>query len=158
MWTLTVWNRLRHSHRVYLQGLSSAESAKKYTIGICSYNFLHQEHSYFQISHRRMCRLCITLQWCHSERDCVPNNQPHDCLLNRLFTRRSKITSKLRVTGLCALKSLVTGEFSAQMASNAENVSIWWRHHETRILTDDVRQTWCCNLLPPSVDPFTNMD
>ena len=25
--------------------------------------------------------------------------------------------------------SLVTGEFSAQMAINAENVSIWWRHH-----------------------------
>ena len=25
--------------------------------------------------------------------------------------------------------SLVTGEFPAQMASNAENVSIWWRHH-----------------------------
>ena len=23
-----------------------------------------------------------------------------------------------------------TGEFSAQMASNAENVSIWWRHHD----------------------------
>ena len=22
------------------------------------------------------------------------------------------------------------GEFPAQMASNAENVSIWWRHHE----------------------------
>ena len=22
-----------------------------------------------------------------------------------------------------------TGEFLAQMASNAENVSIWWRHH-----------------------------
>ena len=25
--------------------------------------------------------------------------------------------------------STVTGEFLAQMASNAENVSIWWRHH-----------------------------
>ena len=25
---------------------------------------------------------------------------------------------------------LVTGEFPAQMASNAENVSIWWRHHD----------------------------
>ena len=25
--------------------------------------------------------------------------------------------------------SLGTGEFPAQMASNAENVSIWWRHH-----------------------------
>ena len=27
--------------------------------------------------------------------------QPHDCLLNRLFRRKSKKTSKLRVTGLC---------------------------------------------------------
>ena len=90
MWTLPVWNKLWHSHRVYLQGLSSAESAKKYTIGICSYNFLHQGHWYFQISHRRMCRLCITLQWCHNERDGVPNNQPHDCLLNHLFTQRSR--------------------------------------------------------------------
>ena len=25
--------------------------------------------------------------------------------------------------------SPVTGEFTAQMASNAENLSIWWRHH-----------------------------
>ena len=25
--------------------------------------------------------------------------------------------------------SVVTGEFPAQMASNAEDVSIWWRHH-----------------------------
>ena len=34
-------------------------------------------------------------------------------------------TSKLRVTSLCAGNSPGTGE----MASNAENVSIWWRHH-----------------------------
>ena len=40
-----------------------------------------------------------------------------------------KETSKLRVTGLCAGYSPGTGEFPAQMASNAENVSIWWRHH-----------------------------
>ena len=50
-------------------------------------------------------------------------------LLNRLFRLRSKKTSKLRVTGLCAGNSPETGEFPAQMASNAENVSIWWRHH-----------------------------
>ena len=37
--------------------------------------------------------------------------------------------SKLRVTGLCVGNSPGTGEFPAQMASNAENVSIWWRHH-----------------------------
>ena len=54
------------------------------------------------------------------------------CLLTRLFRRRSKKTSKLRVTGLCAGNSPVTGEFPAQRASNAENVSIWWRHHEVR--------------------------
>ena len=40
-------------------------------------------------------------------------------------------TSKLRVTGLCAGNSPVTGEFPAQMTSNAENVSIWWRHQDT---------------------------
>ena len=38
-------------------------------------------------------------------------------------------TSKLRVIGLYAENSPVTGEFSAQIPSNAENVSIWWRHH-----------------------------
>ena len=52
----------------------------------------------------------------------------HVCLLNRLFRRRSKKTSKLRVTGLCAGNSPVTGEFPAQMTRNPENVSIWWRH------------------------------
>ena len=71
-----------------------------------------------------------SLQWRHNGRDSVPNHQPHDCLLNRLFRRRSKKTSKLRVTGLCAGKSPRTGEFPAQVASYAENVSIWWRHHD----------------------------
>ena len=43
--------------------------------------------------------------------------------------RRSKKTSKLRVTGLCEGNSPVTDEFPAQRASNTENVSIWCRHH-----------------------------
>ena len=47
----------------------------------------------------------LTLQWRHNECDGVSNHQPHDCLLCRLFGRRSKKTSKLRVTGLCAGKS-----------------------------------------------------
>ena len=55
------------------------------------------------------------------------------CLLNRLFRRRSKKTSKLRVTGLCEGNSPVTGEFPTQRASNAENGSIWWRHHATLV-------------------------
>ena len=40
-----------------------------------------------------------------------------------------KEESKLRVTGLCAGNSPVTGEFPAQKANNVENVSSWWRHH-----------------------------
>ena len=51
----------------------------------------------------------------------VSNHQPHDCLFNRNIRRRSKKTSKLRVTGLCAGNSPVP--------SYAENISIWWRHH-----------------------------
>ena len=76
------------------------------------------------------CAFHKTLRWRHNGRDSVSNHQPHDCLLNRLFRRRSKKTSELRVTGLCAGNSPVIGEFPAQMACNAKNVSIWWRHHE----------------------------
>ena len=65
------------------------------------------------------------LRWRHTVRDGGLNHQPHDCLLKRLFRRRSKETSKLPVIGLC-----VYGEFPAQRASNAEDVSISWRHYE----------------------------
>ena len=50
-------------------------------------------------------------------------------LLNHLFRRRSKKTSKVRVSGLCEGISPVTSEFPAQRTSNAENVSIWWCYH-----------------------------
>ena len=53
-----------------------------------------------------------SLHWRHNDHEGVSNHQPHGCLLNRLFRRRSKKTSRLRVT-------------------YAENVSIWWRHHDT---------------------------
>ena len=38
------------------------------------------------------------------------HHQPHQCLLNRLFGRRSKKTSKLRVTGLCVGNSRTNGQ------------------------------------------------
>ena len=43
-----------------------------------------------------------TLRWSHNGRDGVSNHQPRHCLLSLLFRRRSKKTSKPRVTGLCA--------------------------------------------------------
>ena len=81
------------------------------------------------IIHSKSSGSLYTLQWRHNGHDSVSNHHPHDCFLNRLFRRRSKKTSKLRVTGLCAGNSPGTGEFPAQMASNAKKCSIWWRHH-----------------------------
>ena len=66
------------------------------------------------------------LLWCHNGHNGVSNHQPYDCLLNRLLWNK---TSKFPVTGLCPGNSPVTGAFQAEMASSAENVSIWWRHH-----------------------------
>ena len=43
--------------------------------------------------------------------------------------QRKEQSSTSHVTGLCVVNSPVTGEFPAQRASNAENVSISWRHH-----------------------------
>ena len=64
--------------------------------------------------------LTLSLQWLHDGPDVVSNHQPHDCLLNRIFRRGSKKTSKLAVTGLCAGNLPVTGAFPAQMTSRAE--------------------------------------
>ena len=82
--------------------------------------------------------LCITLlyvyslQWRHNEHDGVSNHQPHDCLFNSLFGRRSKNTPKLRVTGLCEGNSPVTGEFPAHKGPVTgkmfpfDEVIMWW--------------------------------
>ena len=67
----------------------------------------------------------IALQWRHNEHDGVSNHQRLYNLLNCWFKHRSKKTSTLRVTGLCAGNSPVT----RTKASSAENIIIWWRHH-----------------------------
>ena len=62
------------------------------------------------------------LQWRPNGSDSVSNQQSQYFLLNRLFRRRWKETSKPRVTGLCAGNSPGTGELCSHY------VSIWWRH------------------------------
>ena len=69
------------------------------------------------------------LQWRHNERDSVSDNLRLVCS-TVYFRGRSKKISKLRVTGLYEGNPPVTGGFPSQRASKAENVSIWWRHHE----------------------------
>ena len=111
IWNIDVWQRKNY--------LTSAES--------CYFMSLSDKLSCLLDSITLLSQ--ITLHWRHNEPDGVSNHQPRDCLLNCLFRCRSKKTSKLRATGLCAENSPGTGEFPAQKASNAENVSIWWRHH-----------------------------
>ena len=55
----------------------------------------------------------------------------HSCfpVTSFLSTTTHPTTPPPRVNGLCEGNSPVTGEFPAQRTSNAENVSIWWRHH-----------------------------
>ena len=68
-----------------------------------------------------------SLQWCHNKRHGISNHQHLDCLLNRSFWRISKKAPRYWP---------LWGESSgyrwipSQRASNAETVSIWWRHHE----------------------------
>ena len=98
------------------------------------------DYTVFDIAYALCWLVDSQLQWCHNEHHGVSNHHPHGCLLNRVFRRRSKKTSKLRVTDLCVGNSPMTGEFPAQMASNAENVSIWWRHH---VMRSSILQTTC---------------
>ena len=75
------------------------------------------------------------------ERDGASDHQPNNCLLNCLFWRRSKKTSNLCVTGLCEGNPPVNSEYPAQRASNTETVSIWWRHHDNKLLYNILQTT-----------------
>ena len=73
------------------------------------YNQIKPSTLYMTI--REIDHISSSLQWRHNGHDGVSNHQPHQCLLNRLYGRRSKKTSKLRVTGLCVGNSPRTGEY-----------------------------------------------
>ena len=83
------------------------------------------------------------LQWRNNERDGVSNHRHLNCLLKRLFRRRSKTKSNVRVTGLCDGNQPITGGCPSQRASNAEHISIWWHHHAW------VSYRICCGLSTP---------
>ena len=89
--------------------------------------------------------ISVSLDWRHNERDCVSNHRRLDWLINRLFRRKSKKTSKLSITGLCEGNPWLSGGFPSQRASNAENVSIWWRHHGIHLMAKGYKEeTYLC--------------
>ena len=111
------------------------------------------------------------LKWRHDERDGVPNHQPHDRLLSRLFRHISKKTSKLRVTGIwiiilggffrslrfCGRKhtwvygldlidiAITAGIFSAKYVNQSSFVCCWQQVSQKRalypVLETDVSST-----------------
>ena len=83
-------------------------SSLKHTMVCCSIGCFPQTHLNLKSKFRSLitfiyfnCSTVFPLHWRHYDHDGVSNHQPHGCLFNRLFRRRSKKTSKVRVTGLC---------------------------------------------------------
>ena len=73
-----------------------------------------------------LCSTIAILQWRHDGHDGFSNHQPHDCLLNLLSRRKSKKTSKLRVTGIYAGNSPWIPRTKCQWRGKC---SIGWRQH-----------------------------
>ena len=70
-------------------------------------NFVYAPSQCIAVSHWLGACTVWSLHWRHKYHGGVSNHQPHGRLLNRLFRRKSKKTSKLRVTGLCVGNSPV---------------------------------------------------
>ena len=145
---LHCWHFARGSQRWPVDSPhKSSEMGKRFACHVVMVGDHRRQVEYIQsywwiICKRQLSRLWIN-KWRHNGRDSDSNHQPHGCLLNRLFSRRSRKTSRLCVTGLCVGNSPGTGEFTAQMASNAENVSIWWRHQNSNLLFNATGlETW----------------
>ena len=77
------------------------------------------------------------LQWRHNDHYGVSNHQPHDCLLNHLFRRRSKKTSKLCITGLCVGNPPGPVNSPHKGLVMRKIIPFLWCHH-TSICTDTV--------------------
>ena len=71
----------------------------------------------------------MKLHWRYYERDGVLNHRHFDRLLNRLFRHR---TENFKDPRYCPLWVESTGDLvvPSQRASNTENISTWWLHHE----------------------------
>ena len=98
---------------------------KKKTVKIWKLTYINHDAIFavraFKFGALRDIKMLLNL---NSEFEISNRNAFGAMLLNRLFRRRSKKTSKLCVTGFCAGNSPLTGEFPAQTASYAEKISI----------------------------------
>ena len=77
-------------------------------------------------------QMTINITMTSYDHDGVSNHQPHGCFTQPFIQTQIKENIKApRHWPLCG-EFTGAGEFPEQRASYAENVSIWWRHHEVR--------------------------
>ena len=112
----------------YVSGKKSIETAKSYRV----YTLFHKQRKTFpKLPLNSKCLFRKPSVWltkiCKHYNDVTVSVIA--CQITCVSIVYSNKTAKLRVTSLCEGNSLMTGEFPAQRASNAENVSTWWRHH-----------------------------
>ena len=85
--------------------------------------------SFIQAQIKNTSKLCLT-GLC--EGNPFSNNRCLDCLLNRLFRRRSKThQNSASLAFVRAIHPSVTGGFPSQRVCYVETVSVCWRHHDT---------------------------
>ena len=106
----------------YINEITNNSSPRKSNC-LISENYFSNIHFYININ------ISMSLQWRHNGCDSVSNHQPHDCFSTIYSDTDQWKHQSSALLALCAGNSPEAGEFPAQMDSNAENVSIWWRHH-----------------------------
>ena len=74
-----------------------------------------------------------------NDRHGVSNYRSTECLFNDLLRLTTKKHQRSKLLSLCEGNPHVTDLFPAQKDSIAENVSIWWRHGETRTPPERLR-------------------
>ena len=91
----------------------------------------------------------FTSQWRHNECDVVSNHRRLDCLLNRLFRRRSQKTSNICITRLCDGNPPVTGGFSSAKRKmfpldDVITTRVPWRTvtRSFNVLCEHIRDQW----------------
>ena len=93
-----------HVYEIGAVGVRFEGNEKHWILGVAwtfdVLNCFHETYIWYICIYLNLFHFLIPLLW-HNGCGSVSNHQRHDYLLNRLFRRRSKKTSKLRVTGLC---------------------------------------------------------
>ena len=132
-WFICCWNEQAVEQRVALLVIYVAmtlmwrQCHQRIHVQVKSTILLHKQwYGYSCVNAQQSCVVSYFSTYLSLEKAsfCVSNYRRLVCLLNRLFRRRSKKTSKPLVTGLHVGNPPVTGWFPSQRASDEENVSI----------------------------------